>query len=317
MDIEALRIFVRVARRGSFAVVARECGTDPSSISRTIAALEDELQVRLLQRSTRRMTLTEAGAKYLARLEPLLEELDQAKDDALTASVKPIGTIRVTASFAFGQKRIVPLLPKLRVAFPDLGIDLVLTDANLDLVSEGVDLAVRLGPSRDSALIGAKLTDTRYRVCASPAYLAKARQQSRPLTAPADLAAHRCLLLSLPDFRSRWLFRSSSGAVSEIAVAGDILVSNPLALLTCAVENMGPTLLVDWLIRDELAKGTLVDLFPDYEVTATDFETAAWLLYPSRSYLPRKVRVVIDFLRQEFGQSRLAEFQPIDLHSRP
>jgi DNA-binding transcriptional LysR family regulator len=303
MDIDNLRIFVRVARRGSFAVVARDCGTDPSSISRAIAALEDKLQVRLLQRSTRRMTLTEAGAKYLARLEPLLEELDQARDDALASSAKPIGTIRVTASVAFGQRRIVPLLPKLRDVFPDLGIDLVLTDTNLDLVSEGIDLAVRLGPSRDSALIGAKLIDTRYRVCASPAYLANAREQKRPLETPADLAAHRCLLLNLPDFRSRWLFRGTSGAVSEIAVAGDILVSNPLALLTCAVADMGPALLVDWLIRDELGKGTLVDLFAHHEVTATDFETAAWLLYPSRSYLPRKVRVAIDFLRQEFGQS--------------
>src|SRR5271155_2231294 len=118
MDIESLRIFVRVARRGSFAVVARDCGTDPSSISRTIAALEDELQVRLLQRSTRRMTLTEAGAKYLARIEPLLDELDQAKDDALVASANPIGTLRLTASIALGQKCIAPLLPKLRDVFP-------------------------------------------------------------------------------------------------------------------------------------------------------------------------------------------------------
>src|SRR5581483_11142024 len=126
MDIETLRIFVRVAQRGSFAVVARDCGTDPSSISRTIAGL----------------------------------------DDALTTSAEPIGIIRLTASIAFGQKCIAPLLPELREAFPDLGIDLVLTDVNLDLVSEGVDLAVRLGPSRDSALIGVKLADTRYRVCA-------------------------------------------------------------------------------------------------------------------------------------------------------
>lgn len=307
MDIESLRIFVRVARRGSFAVVARDRGTDPSSISRAIAALEDELQVRLLQRSTRRMTLTEAGAKYLARLEPLLEELDQARDDALVVGAKPIGTIRMTASFAFGQKRIVPLLPKLRAAFPDLGIDLVLTDTNLDLVSEGIDLAVRLGPSRDSALIGTKFANTRYRVCASPAYLAQARQHRRPLRVPADLAAHRCLLLSLPEFRSRWLFRDASGIVNEIAVSGDVLMSNPLGLFTCAIEGLGPTLLVDWLIRDELAKGTLVDVFPDYEVTATDFETAAWLLYPSRTYLPRKVRVVIDFLREEFGQDGLSQ----------
>ena len=305
MDIETLRIFVRVARRGSFAVVARDSGTDPSSISRAIAALEDELQVRLLQRSTRRMTLTEAGAKYLARVEPLLEDLDRARDDALLVSAQPIGTIRLTASVAFGQKCIAPLLPKLREAFPDLGIDFVLTDANLDLVSEGIDLAVRLGPSRDSALIGTKLIDTRYRVCASPSYLAKARRESLPSGMPADLAAHRCLLLNLPDFRSRWLFRDASGALSEVAVDGDVLISSPLVLLTCVLEGMGPALLADWMARDDIAEGKLVDLFPGYAVTATDFETAAWLLYPSRAYLPRKVRVTIDFLREQFGESAI------------
>jgi DNA-binding transcriptional LysR family regulator len=303
MDIETLRIFVRVARRGSFAVVARDCDTDPSSISRAVAALEDELQVRLLQRSTRRMTLTEAGAKYLARLEPLLEELDRAKDDAFATSAQPIGTIRLTASVAFGQKCIAPLLPKLRRTFPDLGIDLVLNDANLDLVSEGIDLAVRLGPSRDSALIGTKLVDTRYRVCVSPSYLDRARQDSLPLGTPADLAAHRCLRLNLPDYRSRWQFRDSAGAISEVAVDGDVLISSPLALLTCAVSGLGPALIADWMDVDEIAEGDLVDLFPGYAATATDFETAAWLLYPSRTYLPRKVRVVIDFLREQFDES--------------
>lgn len=305
MDIETLRIFVRVARRGSFAIVARDCGTDPSSISRAISALEDELQVRLLQRSTRRMTLTEAGAKYLARVEPLLEEIDQAKDDVLVTSAQPIGTIRVTASVAFGQKCIAPLVPKLREEFPDLGIDLVLTDANLDLVSEGIDLAVRLGPSADSALIGVKLIDTRYRVCASPAYLASSRNEGRRLQTPADLAAHRCLLLNLPDYRSRWLFRDFRGAISEVPVDGDVMISSPLVLLTCAVDGMGPTLLADWMVKDDLASGALVELFPDYAATATDFETAAWLLYPSRNYLPRKVRVTIDFLRKAFGRSAI------------
>jgi DNA-binding transcriptional LysR family regulator len=303
MDIEALRIFVHVARRGSFAVVARDRGTDPSSVSRTVASLEDELRVRLLQRSTRRMTLTEAGAKYLARIEPLLEELDQARDEALATSAKPIGTIRITASVAFGQKCIAPLLPKLRTAFPALGVDLLLSDTNLDLVSEGIDLAIRLGPSQDSALIGVKLFDTRYRVCASPAYLKDCRQHKRPLTAPTDLVAHNCLLLNLPDYRSRWLFRDATGTVSAIVVHGDVVISNPLVLLTCTLDGMGPALLVDWLADEALANGSLVDLFPDYAVTATNFETAAWLLYPSRTYLPTKVRIVIDFLRKEFGLS--------------
>jgi len=301
MNIETLRTFIQVARRGGFAVVARDRGTDPSSVSRTIASLEDELRVRLLQRSTRRMTLTEAGAKYLARIEPLLEELDQARDEALAISAKPIGTIRLTASVAFGQKCIAPLLPKLRAAFPDLGVDLILTDANVDLVSEGVDLAIRLGPSLDSALIGVKLIDTRYRVCVSPAYLANARKLKRPLQRPADLAAHNSLLLSLPDYRSQWLFRDTGGTITPVSIHGDVLISSPLVLLTCAIDGMGPALLADWLAKEALADGKLIDPFPDLAVTATNFETAAWLLYPSRTYLPTKVRTVIDFLRKEFS----------------
>jgi len=305
MEIDTLRTFIQVARRGSFAVVARDRGTDPSSVSRTIASLEDELQVRLLQRSTRRMTLTEAGAKYLARIEPLLEELEQARDEALAVSARPIGTIRLTASVAFGQKCIAPLLPKLRATFPDLGVDLILTDANVDLVSEGIDLAIRLGPSQDSALIGVKLIDTRYRVCVSPAYLENCRRRKLCLKTPEDIAAHNCLLLNLPDYRSRWLFRDLGGTITPVAVPGDVLISNPLVLLTCALEGMGPALLADWLADEALANGDLVDLFPDYAIAATNFETAAWLLYPSRTYLPTKVRVVIDFLRKEFGSKQI------------
>jgi DNA-binding transcriptional LysR family regulator len=301
MDIETLRLFIHVARRGSFAVVARDRGTDPSSVSRAIASLEGELRVRLLNRSTRRMTLTEAGVKYLGRIEPLLEELDHARDEALAVSAQPVGTIRLTASVAFGQKCIAPLLPKLRGAFPDLGVDLLLTDANRDLVSEGVDLAIRLGPSRDSALIGVKLIDTRYRVCVSPAYLENCRHSGRRLNIPADLAAHGCLLLNLPDHRTRWMFRDASGIITPVAVSGDILISSPLVLLTCAMEGMGPALLADWLAGEGLASGKLTDPFPQYAVTATNFETAAWLLYPSRAYLPTKVRIVIDFLRKEFS----------------
>ena len=300
MDIETLRIFGDVARRGSFAVVARDRNTDPSSVSRTIASLEDELHVRLFQRSTRRMTLTEAGAKYLARIEPLIEEIDHARDEALAISVRPIGTLRLTASIAFGYKCIAPILPKMRKAFPELRVELLLTDVNVDLVSEGVDLAVRLGPSLDTGLIGVRLFNTRYRVCVSPSYLESCGQQGKPLALPADLSKHKCLLLNLPDYRSRWLFRDQNGTIDTISVHGDIIISNPLVLTACALDGMGPALLANWLVDEALGNGTLVDPFPGYAVSATDFETAAWLLYPSRAYLPNKVRVMIDFLRKSF-----------------
>jgi DNA-binding transcriptional LysR family regulator len=301
MDLETLRIFSEVARRGSFALVARDRDVDPSSVSRTIATLEDELRVRLLQRSTRRMTLTEAGAKYLSRIAPLIEEIDQARDEALAISLKPIGTLRLTTSIAFGYKCIAPILPKMREAFPELRVELLLTDINLDLVSEGIDLAVRLGPSLDTGLIGMKLFNTRYRVCVSPRYLEDCSKQGKSLRVPGDLAAHNCLLLNLPDYRSRWLFRDDAGTIEAVSVQGDIVISNPLVLNACAVDGMGPALLANWLVDEALADGTLVDPFSNYTVAASEFETAAWVLYPSRAYLPNKVRVMIDFLRKSLA----------------
>lgn len=297
MDVESLRIFVEVIRRGSFATVARDRNLDPSSVSRVVAALEEELGTRLLQRSTRRMGLTEAGTLFFGRIEALIDELDHARDEALAVSAGPVGTLRLTVSVAFGHQCLLPLLPNFRALFPALKLELLLTDTYLDLVSERVDLAVRLGARLDTSLIGVKLFSTRYRVCVSPEYLAR----EQPLRVPEDMRHHKCLLFTLPEFRSRWLFRDTAGTVTEVPINGEVLISSALALRACALAGMGPTLLANWLIDDDIAQGRLIDPFPDYHVTATDFETAAWLLYPSRTYLPHKVRVMVDFLKQKLG----------------
>lgn len=296
MNLENLRIFVAVARQGCFATVARNYDMDPSSVSRAIASLESELGVRLFQRSTRRMALTEAGDIYFDRIEAVVDELDHAGDEARAANAGPVGTLRLTASVTFGCKCLVPLLPQFRALFPKLKLELLLTDTNLDLVSERVDLAVRLGPQGESGLISIKLFDTHYRVCASPDY----RLQQKHLQVPDDLRTHRCLLFTLPNFQSRWLFYDRDGLISEVCVDGDIVISSALALRDCALAGMGPALLADWLVDEDLAEGRLVDLFPDYQVTATNFKTAAWLLYPSRAYLADKVRVTIGFLQQQW-----------------
>jgi DNA-binding transcriptional LysR family regulator len=184
-------------------------------------------------------------------------------------------------------------LPEFRSEFPNVTIELLLSDDNLDLVAERIDLAIRMGPSITADVIGMKLFDTRYRVCASPGFLRKGPS----LKQPQDLAAMCCLLYTFGEFRRRWLFRDAKGAVSEIPVHGDILISNALALRETAVQGLGPALLADWLISEQIRNGSLVDLFPSYCVTATSFNTAAWLLYPSRSYLPNKVRAMIGFLK--------------------
>ena len=299
MDIESLRVFVEVAQRGSFAAVARDREAEPSSISRVIATLEKELGFRLFQRSTRRMTLTEAGSLYLESLQIALRDLDRARDLAATAHSGPTGTLRLTASVAFGAVCVAPHLPRFRAAYPGVEIELLLSDANLDLVADRIDLAIRLAPSVQADVIVTKLIDTRYRVCASPEYLLSHGQPERP----ADLSERDCVLFALPAYRTRWLLRDAGGAVEEVKVRGGVAISSALALRSAALAGLGPALLPDWLVAQDLERSALVDLFPGYRATATDFSTAAWMLYPSRNYLPAKVRVMIDFLKLRLNAS--------------
>lgn len=294
MNIEQMRLLLAVAKRGSFAAVAKERDMDPSSVSRAIADLEDELGFRLFQRSTRSMALTEAGDMYLTRLEPLLDELDHAREAAAQITQAPQGLLRLTASVAFGQMCIVPLLGEFQARYPDLKVECLFSDANLDLVAERLDLAVRLAPAIDGDAVIAKLMDTRYGVYASPEYLAR----HAPLHQPSDLSEHKVLLFNLRAYRTHWLFRDAGGHETRVAIAGDLTFAPAGALLAATLAGLGPALLPDWLIADALAKGLLVPLFPGHAATATTFDTAAWLVYPSRSYLPSKVRVMADFLRE-------------------
>lgn len=300
MDTENLRIFVETAHRGAFAAVARDRSVDPSSVSRAVAQLEEELGVRLFQRTTRAMTLTEAGATYLARVEPLLRELDVARDDARSTADCPRGLLRMTTSLTFGTCYLAPILPEFRAAFPNLSLELILSDARLDLVADRIDLAVRFGQSIPADAIAAKLMDLRYKVCASPDFI----RASPPLREPADLSSVSCLLYAMPSMRTRWLFRDAGGRVVEAHVSGDVSISNPLMMRDCAVRGLGPALLADWIVEDELRSGALVDLFPNWTAAVSGFDSAAWLIYPTRAQLPRKVRVMIDFLKDRAGRRR-------------
>ena len=294
-----MKIFVEVAHRGSFAAVARDRDVDPSSVSRAVALLEEEVGVRLFQRSTRRVTLTEAGEIYLARIAIVVDELDHAGEEARGMSSDPTGTLRLTTSVAYGNTCLVPLLPQFRQQYPNIKLELLLTDTVVDLVSERVDLAIRLAQQFEADFVATKLLDTHYRVCASPEYLTK----NKTPTKPQELQQHNCLLFPLPNFRSRWVFKCKKGTIEEVAIHGDVTILNALALRTCALSGMGPVLLPNWLIDEDIAQGKLIDLFPDFRVTANEFNNAIWLGYPSRAHLPNKVRVMIDFLKHHLGNS--------------
>lgn len=299
MNLEQLRTFVEVVRQGSFAGAARFLDLEPSKVTRAVAALEAELGVRLLQRTTRQLSLTEGGESYLAQVSPLLAELDLAAEELRAGSGVLRGLVRITASVAFGQTVLVPLLPEFHRQYPGLELDLMLTDAVVDLVSQRVDIALRLGPAANSSLIGQRLREVRFRVVASPSYL---KQHGHPKR-PADLADCRCLRFQLPGYRALWRFRGEpEGQVEEVPIQGWLVASNALALRQAALDGLGPALLADWLIEEDLHDGLLVDLFPHLEATATDFDSAVWLLYAAREkQLPKRVLMVLALLRDQLS----------------
>ncbi len=295
MDMDSARVFVNVMKQGSFAAVARQRGMDPSSISRSISNLEGELGFRLFQRTTRKLAPTEAGAEYFDRIERLIGEFDLAGEAALDLVSSPTGTLRVTACTSFGQRVLAPILPELRVRYPDLTIDLQLADHTVDIVEDKIDLAVRFGQKPEGDFIVSRLVPRHFRVCASPAYV---ERHGRPAN-PRELEHRDCLLFSFPGYNSAWKFRRSGEDDFEVPVTGHVLISHGVTMTRCAVTGLGPALLPDWLCAEEIKAGELIDLFPDHACTATEFDTSAWLVYPSRSYVPLKLRAFIDFLREK------------------
>jgi DNA-binding transcriptional LysR family regulator len=303
MEIDTLRTFVEVMQRGSFAAVARERNVDPSSVSRTVSSLESQLGVRLFQRTTRNLTATEAALAYFDQVEPLVAQLERAALMAGDSGDTPRGTLRITAAVTFAQVNLVPLLPEFAKRYPELSFELLLTDKFLDLVEERVDLALRLGRLTESSLIAHRLCDMVYVAAASPEYL---RRRGQPKT-PAELEHHECLRYPVAGYGSRWRFRAPGWVVTEVPVHGRVVATNGVALRQCAVAGMGVLMLPRWNIAEELRSGALVELFPDYRATASEFDNAAWLLYPSRSYLPLKVRIFADYLKAKFKHGAPAE----------
>jgi len=303
MDLDTLGTFIEVMRRGSFAAVARERNLDPSSVSRTIAGLERELGVRLFNRTTRQLSPTEAALAYFDRLEPLIDELARATQMASDSAEKPHGTLRITAPVSFAQVNLVPLLPDFARRYPEVDFELVLTDKFLDLVEERIDVALRLGRINESSLIAHRLCDMVNVVCASPDYL---RKRGRPKT-PADLEHHDCLHYPLPGYGPKWRFRQGNGAILEVPIHARVAAANGMALRQCAVAGMGILMLPRWNVAAELRSGALLDVLPEHQVTGSEFGLGAWMLYPSRSYLPRKVRAFADYLKEKFKHGPPAE----------
>ena len=294
MKIATLRKLVKIRDLGSFAEVARADDIDPSKLSRLVARAEADLGFRVFQRSTRSLSITAEGEAYLSRVAPLVDELNDAAEVARTCLAEPSGSLRIGCSVAFGTMCLVPLLSDFQTANPSITLELVSDDQPTDLVSSGLDISLRLAPEVHGDLICSRLASTTYHVCATP-------EVADTLRTPAALALTPVLRQSLPGYRDAWLFEAPDGTTTNHVVHGSLLISNPLALLEATIQGLGPALLADWVSDRAVQQGKLVRLWQDHRVTATNFDTALWLLYPSRSYLPARTRVGIDFLRQSFA----------------
>ncbi len=294
MDVNSLHLFLEVMHHHSFTDVANQHGIAPSSVSRTIANLEKELGFRLFQRSTRRLEATEAGLTYFERISPVIEELEAAKQIAADLNEEPKGVLRVTASTVYGQTNIAPLLPELSRKYPSLTTELLLTDAYLDLIEERVDVAIRLGSLQDSSYIARLIKPIQFVICASPDYIKK---QGTP-TKPEEVSKHSCLIFPRAGHSNSWLFKDENQEVYEAHIHGQCTITNSNAIKQCAVMGMGLSLLPDWLVNNEIRDGALIRLYDDYSVTATDYDSGIYVLYPSKEYMPLKTRTFIEYLLQ-------------------
>ena len=294
MNTESLAVLCAVARCGSFAAHARESGADPSSVSRQIAALERELGFQVFERTTRRLSLTEAGRIYVGRVAPLLDAIHDARDAARDCLAEPVGDLTVTTSVAFGERWLMPRVATFREAYPKIDIELRLTDAVVDIAAEGIDVALRLGSSVSGAFVASKLLDTRYQVVAAPAYL---KEYGHPRSLE-ELEQHTGLLFSLAGVNTKWQFRKDSQSPAQsVTPKASLRISNALAIRRAALDGLGLALLADWTVASDIETGGLVPILSDWEASIAGFATGVWVVYASRSYVPTRLRIFIDHLR--------------------
>ncbi|WP_119388008.1 LysR family transcriptional regulator [Taklimakanibacter lacteus] len=294
VTLERLRSFVRVAERSSLSAVARELGVGQSTITRHVRELEEAVGVPLLSRTTRRVTLTEEGSRYYANSVQILRLVEQAGDEARGTRGAPAGTIRISCTVAFGIRQVTRLIFAFQDQYPDIGIDLSLSDERIDLVREGVDLALRLGPLTDSSMKLKSLGQSRRMLVAAPDYLAA---RGRPVM-PSDLSAHEGIRLSNVAGSDMLALTGPDGERHIVPFGGRFLSDHGLAAREALAAGRGVAPAHHWLVDDLLAHRRLEVILPEYELTPVP---VSMLIVPERSGIAR-VRLLVDFLAEEISR---------------
>ncbi|OXC75303.1 LysR family transcriptional regulator [Caballeronia sordidicola] len=288
----AMRTLLAVADHGGFTAAAHELGKTSSSVMRIMDGLEASLGTSLLTRTTRSVTLTDAGVTYVEQVRQVLTDLSGADDSVIDSGVEPMGALRVSISATYSRLFIAPHIATFLGEHPRITLDLVVSDSHLDLVGERFDLALRVGvPTTDESLIVKRLRPSDRFVVASPEYLDK---KGYP-TQPSDLMSHECMRFSYkPGNRQRWVFRQASGS-EAVDVKGQLMTNNLDMLVGAAVGGHGVALLPQWLVGKLVRDGKLVSLFSDLQVTPEGGDAFVYATFlPNRRY-SKKVRAFIDF----------------------
>jgi DNA-binding transcriptional LysR family regulator len=296
----ALRIFVRAVEVGSFSKAAIATNTKTSTVSRAIAGLEADLGVGLFHRSTRRAHLTEPGAAFYEQARSVLRTLDEARDAASAMEGRPQGLIRLHVPSAFARLHIMPFVPDFLESYPDIRLDVSLTDVRVDLLAVGADLAIRIGALIDSSLIARKLAPHRRVACASPAYLGR----RPPIMEPGDLLQHNCLIYTLQP-TDHWFFRHETAVEDvpqEIPVAGTLRADDSEPLRDAAVAGLGVVLLPTWLVGEDIKAGRLRRVLPEWSSMIATKPSGVFGVYPPHRLVPPKVRAFLDFAQKRFGK---------------
>jgi LysR family transcriptional regulator, regulator for bpeEF and oprC len=289
LDLRALAIFVKVGERRSFIRAARDLGITQSGVSNAVSRLEDQLGLRLLARTTRSVALTEDGAAFFERCRRILADLDEAEQVLTQARIAPRGTLRLDVPVSFGRLKVVPLLGAFQAQFPELRLDVTLTDRYVDLVEEGIDVTMRIGDLQDSSLIARRLAESQLRITGSPDYF---RRHGRPET-PEDLAHHRCLPFTIRDSRvARDWYLRRDGVDRPFSPNATISFNDGSAIVTAACAGFGLIQMNDYTTDDAVAAGDLETVLDAHNPSPTPI----WVVYPAGRHLSPKVRAFADFM---------------------
>jgi DNA-binding transcriptional LysR family regulator len=287
--------FVRSVETGGFSAAARELGLTPSALSKLVTRLEDRLDARLLQRTTRRLQLTPEGEAFYLRARRILAEMDDAEAEVLQAGTRPQGLLRLHCGSAFGMHQLAPAIPLFLERHPGVELDITISDQAPAALQEGIDLAIRIGALDESSMVARRICNLERVICAAPSYLAK---YGTPRT-PDDLQQHNCLWITALPVLRRWPFDTNDG-IRVVHIDGNVVANNAETVLQLTVAGVGITRLADVIVGDAIRRGELVPILTDWHHVEP---VPLYATYPSGRHLSPKLRAMVDFLVEQFGDA--------------